>query len=152
MHILYLNIYNIVYKDMRVLVTQSYPTLCNPMDCSPPGSSVHGISRAGILEWVAISSSGGSSWWTQGSNLSLLHCRQILYHLSHCTKIYLLINICMQTYRNSYVPTRTAMKVCQLPYAGVPFYSILLSWEKYSRLITINNWHFQDLLRLCSPG
>ena len=35
--------------------------LCDPMDCSPPGSSVHGISQARILEWVAISSSGGSS-------------------------------------------------------------------------------------------
>ena len=37
---------------------QSCPTLCHPMDCSPPGSSVHGIFPAGILEWVAISSSG----------------------------------------------------------------------------------------------
>ena len=36
-------------------VTQSCPTLCNPMDCSPPGSSVHGIFKARILEWVAIS-------------------------------------------------------------------------------------------------
>ena len=38
-----------------VLVAQSYLTLCNPMDCSQPGSSVHGISQARILEWVAIS-------------------------------------------------------------------------------------------------
>ena len=36
-------------------------TLCEPMDCSPPGSSVHGISQAGILEWVAISFSKGYS-------------------------------------------------------------------------------------------
>ena len=36
-------------------VTQSYPTLCDPMDCSLPGSSVHGIFQARILEWVAIS-------------------------------------------------------------------------------------------------
>ena len=35
--------------------------LCNPMDCSPPGPSVHGISQARILEWVAICSSRGSS-------------------------------------------------------------------------------------------
>ena len=38
-------------------VTQSCLTLCNPMDCSPPGSSVHGISQARTLAWVAISSS-----------------------------------------------------------------------------------------------
>ena len=36
-------------------VTQSCLTLCDPMDCSPPGSSVHGIFQARILEWVAIS-------------------------------------------------------------------------------------------------
>ena len=45
----------------RVLVTQLCPTLCDPMDCSPPGSSVHGILQARTLEWVAISSSRGSS-------------------------------------------------------------------------------------------
>ena len=35
-------------------VTQSCPTLSDPMDCSPPGSSVHGILQARVLEWVAI--------------------------------------------------------------------------------------------------
>ena len=45
-----------------ILVTQSCPTLCDPMDCSPPGFSVHGILQTGILEWVAISFSRGSSW------------------------------------------------------------------------------------------
>ena len=42
-------------------VTQSCPTLCDPMDCSLPGSSVHGIFQARVLEWVAISFSRGSS-------------------------------------------------------------------------------------------
>ena len=42
-------------------VVQSCPTLCDPVDCSPPGSSVHGILQARILEWVAISFSRGSS-------------------------------------------------------------------------------------------
>ena len=40
---------------------QSCPTLCDPMDCNPPGSSVHGILRARILECVAMPSSRGSS-------------------------------------------------------------------------------------------
>ena len=111
---------------------QSCPTLCYPMDCSLPGSSVHGILQARILEGVAMPSSRGFSWprdrtpnldllcilhWQMGSlplvplgkpvcvcvcvygvgclsllqrifptqelNPSLLHCRQILYHLSH---------------------------------------------------------------------
>ena len=46
---------------------QSCPTLCDPMDCSPPSSSVRGISQARIPEWVAMPSSRGSSWprnWT----------------------------------------------------------------------------------------
>ena len=48
-------------------------TLCDPMDSSPPGSSVHGIFQAWILEWVAISFSRGSSWprdWTQVSRIA----------------------------------------------------------------------------------
>ena len=52
------------------LVAQLCPTLCDPMDCSPPDSSVHGISQARILEWVAIPFSRGSSQprdWTQVS-------------------------------------------------------------------------------------
>ena len=59
---------------------QSCPALCNPMDCSPPGSSVHGILQVGILEWIAIPFSRGSSL---GLNQGLLHCRQVLYYLSH---------------------------------------------------------------------
>ena len=43
-------------------VAQSCPTLWDPVDCSPPGSSVHGILQARILEWVAISFSRGFSW------------------------------------------------------------------------------------------
>ena len=46
---------------VKVLVAQSSLTLCNPMDCSTPDSSVHGILQARILEWVAISFSSGSS-------------------------------------------------------------------------------------------
>ena len=52
-------------------VAQSCPTLCDPVDCSLPGSSIHGILQARILEWVAISVCRGSSL-TQGSNLRLL--------------------------------------------------------------------------------
>ena len=54
------------------LVSKLCLTLCNPTDCSLPGSSVHGTFQVRILEWVAISFSRGSSW--SGSNLHLLHC------------------------------------------------------------------------------
>ena len=49
---------------------QSCPTLCNPLDCSLPGSSVHGISQTRIVEWIVISFSRGSFWprdWTSVS-------------------------------------------------------------------------------------
>ena len=59
-----------------VLVTQSCLTLWSPTDCSLPGSSVHGIIQARILQWGAIPLS-------RRSNLGLLHCGQILCHLSH---------------------------------------------------------------------
>ena len=63
------------------LVTQLCLTLSTPMDYSVPGSSVHGILNAKILEWVPFHSPG--TFWTQGLNPSLQHCRQIFYHLSH---------------------------------------------------------------------
>ena len=56
-----------------------YLTLCDPMGCSLPGSSVHGILQARILEWVAISSSGDLP--NQGSNPHVSFCgRRVLYH------------------------------------------------------------------------
>ena len=56
------------------LCAQSCPTLCDPMDCSLPGFSVHGIFQAGILEWVAISFSRGSSWPRDWTHISCVSC------------------------------------------------------------------------------
>ena len=55
-------------------VAQSCPTLCDPVDCSPPGSSVHGILQAGIPEWIAISFSRGSSR-PRDQTLGWSHCK-----------------------------------------------------------------------------
>ena len=66
---------------VKVLVTQSCPTLCNPMDCSLPGSSVHGIPERNTE--VDCHSLFQRIFLIQESNLGLLHCRQILYYLSH---------------------------------------------------------------------
>ena len=67
---------------MRAKSLQLCPTLCNPMDCSPPGSSVHGILQTRILLAGCHPLLQGI-FPTQGLNSSLLHCRQILYCLSH---------------------------------------------------------------------
>ena len=68
---------------VKGLVALSCPTLCNPINCSPPGFSVHGILQARILGWIAILFSRGSFWpknWTQVSCTA--GKRQTLYHLS----------------------------------------------------------------------
>ena len=57
-----------------VLSHQSCLTLCDLMDCSPPGSSVLGILQARILEWVTISYSRGSSWPRDWTNISCISC------------------------------------------------------------------------------
>ena len=53
-----------------VFVAQLSLTLCDPMDCSPPGSSVHGILQARILEWLPFPSPGGSSPSRDGTQVS----------------------------------------------------------------------------------
>ena len=64
-----------IYPEKRksqIEVTQSCPTLCNSMDCKLPSSSIHGLSQARILEWVAISFSRRSSRprdWTRVSHI-----------------------------------------------------------------------------------
>ena len=84
-------------RPQLCMSAQSCPTLCDPMDCSPPDSSVHGISQARILEWIFISSSRGSSPprdWTQVSYGSCIG-RQILYHWAtgKSSHSYILYNI-----------------------------------------------------------
>ena len=73
--------YNIIVTvqevKVKMLVAQSYLTLCNPMDCSLPGSSVHGILQARILVGCLALLQG--IFPIQVSNPGLLNCRQILY-------------------------------------------------------------------------
>ena len=72
-------------------VTQSCPALCDPMDCSLPGSSAQGIFQSTILEWVAISPSKGLSWprdWTCISCVLQAYLRDILSSVpDHCNKM-----------------------------------------------------------------
>ena len=97
---------------------QSCPTLCDLVDCSPPSSCVHGILQARILEWVAISSSRGSSWprdWTQVSYVSCIG-RWVLYRWAAEEAL-----ICKQAPALSPFSTTTAR----------PFYFTILCPSKY---------------------
>ena len=72
-------------SEQDAAAAQPCLTLCDPMDCSPPGSSVPGILQAEILEWVAMSSSRGSSHPRDGACVSYVSCsgRQVLYCKHH---------------------------------------------------------------------
>ena len=72
----------VIVRKVKALVCQLCLALCDPMDHHPSDDSVHGIPQARILKWVAISFSRGF-FLTQGSNLGLRHCKQLLYRLSH---------------------------------------------------------------------
>ena len=81
----YLLIYSVNFQGISLLSSsaaaaaakslQSYPTLCDPMDCSLPGFSVHGILQAKTLEWVAISFSNAWKWKVKVKVKSLSHVR-----------------------------------------------------------------------------
>ena len=76
---------------------QSYPTLCNLMDCNLPGSSAHGILQERKLEWAAIPFSRESSWprdWTHLSYFSWTG-RWILYHQCHLGSPFLNVFVCV---------------------------------------------------------
>ena len=71
-----INVLNFLFLSSESEVAQSCPTLCDPMDCSLPASSLHGILQARVLEWIAISFSRGSTWprdWTRVSHIPGRH-------------------------------------------------------------------------------
>ena len=75
---------NVIY-NLLCSITKPCPILCGPMDCSPPGSSVHGILQARILEQVVISYSRGSSCPRYQTCVSCIFCigRRDFYHSCH---------------------------------------------------------------------
>ena len=82
MHVVAGGVWKSVCACVGAPLLQLCLTLCNPMGCSPTGSSVHGILQARILEWVAISSSMGSSQPRDQTLISYVSCigRWVLYH------------------------------------------------------------------------
>ena len=95
-------------------VAQSCPTLCDPMDCSLPGSSVHGIFQAIVLYCHFLLQ---GIFPTQGSNPGLPHCGQMLYRLSHQGS--LLANICqvltmLQLWLDAVVEVKTVKVICSV--------------------------------------
>ena len=120
---------------------QSCPTLCHPMDCSPPGCSVHGTVQARILEWVAFPFSKESSRLRDRTQVSCI--ADGLYCLSHQRSPYLKIRASIKSYK--YCPL-----VAQKCYQGfLPNYSNCIiqycvlkisefsSFKSYTRFIPV---------------
>ena len=104
------------------LCAKSCLTLCDPMDCSPPGSSVQGILQARILEWVAISSSRGSSPPRDQTHVSCSSFigRQILYHWVPGKPLF----IAVRGFQNKVDSAR----LCEKPDMGIN--SVFLHWSE----------------------
>ena len=76
---------------VKMLVTESCPSLCDLMDCSSPGSSVHGILQARILEWGAIPFSRGSSWPRDRTQVSCIAGRFFTVWATRETCLFILL-------------------------------------------------------------
>ena len=124
------------YIKVKVSVLQSYATLSNPMNCSPPGSSVHEILQTRILEWIAISSSRGSSqtmdqtWvsWIAGRFFTILAISHISISIS--------VSIMEIHYEELAHTVMEDKKCCDL---------LFVSWEP-------ENWWWNSSLSLNSEG
>ena len=115
-----------------------------PMDCSPPGSSLHEISPARIQEWVAISSSRGSSWPRDQTHISCVPCigRWILYRCATWeVRIYSLLLLLLSRFSRVWLCATPQMAAHQAPpslgfsrqehWSGLPFPSPMHESEKW---------------------
>ena len=111
------------------------PTLCDPMDCSPPGSSVHGISQARILEWVAIP-------FSRESNLDLWHCRWIFlpsepqYSTVRCKHV-ILVMVCSYLEK---VAGETGMGLMISDHDRRTFFPLFISFSRVTDVHYNRHW------------
>ena len=123
-------------KESENEVTQSRPTLCNPVDCSLPGSSsVHGISQATILEWVAVSSFRGLPWSRGWTLIYYVSCtgRWALYHYHHLGSL----TSWLQIKKTYHFEMSSSLIVCN---NNEPFLNQIVTCDEL--WILYNNWQW----------
>ena len=120
---------------LKVLVAQSCLTLCNPIDCSPPGSSVDGILQVRILEWVAISFPRGSSWPRDWTHVSCIAGRFFI------------------VWATGKVPQSYTKKVFMVHLKSKIWFTVFF-FDKYGREERMSTWHYstRDLHYLSTRG
>ena len=122
------------------LLTKSCLTLCDLMDCSLPGSSVHGISQARILEWVVISFSRGSAQPRDRTSFSCIG-RQILYYWATWEAPVGHYDLCYatQTYPSWQDQGLISdLKILLLPSNVLRIYQFILKLSQYSQQFSTN--------------
>ena len=137
---------------------QSCPTLCDPMDCSPPGSSVHGIFQARILARVAICYARGSCLHRDRTHVSCVSCieRQILYPwatweallVTYLPKCNLLIFLSvLLNYSQSPANVFLDGRVTNYGFSGISsLFQDLLIIRSNSPCLVLSSWHLNLLL------
>ena len=108
---------------------QLCPTLCDPMDCSPPGSSVHGDSPGKNIGVGCLALLQGI-FPTQGLNPGLLHCRWILYHLSHQGSPNMYISNINKSFIEQSFLTACDITRCFLNFILLIFFQMLIATRK----------------------
>ena len=114
-----------VSLSVSLLASQSCPTLCEPMDRSPPGCSVCGFLQARILEDILLQ----VTLPTQRLNWGLLHCRQILYHLIHQGSPNVILNTILMSGKHI-------------------FLKYLFYFLSYESMITFTSYHLQETWKI----
>ena len=131
------------HEHTHICGAQLHLTLCDPMNYSPPGSSVHGILLARILEWATISSPRESSGPTDQSAISYVSCigRWILYQYHHLGSPYVCVCVCVYACTCTYI------------YIFFSFNSISWVFSSYNILLSNSPTFFSIHICLykCSP-
>ena len=130
-----------VYTYMWSEVAQSCPTLWNPMDCSLPGFSVHGIFQARVLEWGAIAFSRGSSWPMDQTWVSCTVGRCFTLHTYTYTDRYRQTHISYYIWQKN-IPVETSSITLSFPFCF---------WTNKTRR-DILEWNHQDIPVGAGPG
>ena len=148
------------WKKVKLLVTQSCLTLCDPKNCSPSGPSVHGILQARILAWVASPFSRGSSWSRDWTCVSSIEAWFFIIWAIRKAQIYVHTHVCMPAQSLQSCPT-----LCNFMDHGPPGSSVhgilqarTLEWVviSFSSNKVWSEWRewsdvAQSCLTLCDP-
>ena len=125
-----------------ILVAQLYPTLCDPMDCSSPGSSVHGVLQARILEWVATPFSRGSSQHRDRTQVSHMAGRFFtVWATTEALKPVRTEVIQVHVFQSNHCSSHSGALGGQWQHGGL-WIRILRRWRERSGQVMSSSWNF----------